>query len=198
MAQAGWTCFVLVAVVAGCGGFAGLATDVAHAERAGTQIVRRDARVAFALCRQSATYAYLETTLGIGPEGPIERPELFAAWYEHEVAAYGRDQNALSWSLHCKALDRTGDIFHRAVLALGEFAAAIEAMAGGEAFDGSGLESLGQGLGDVADTLPSSSSLASVARGIGSAGAGLAGTVVSLVRTETLRRVVHQSSGHVS
>jgi hypothetical protein len=122
-----------------CGHFDEVASQVARAQGAGASIARRNANLAYRMCREESSYAYFELVLGISRHGLVERPAVYATWYESEPAALDASGQSQTWRQYCEELSTAGVIFDGAALALREYAAALEELAGGQEFDAAGL-----------------------------------------------------------
>ncbi len=185
---------VLAASVASCGSFDRTASRYAHAEWAATETVRPGGTLAYRLCRKSAAYAYLEERLGLGRNGASAHPLAWSAWYataQAEPASPGAA--APTWEAYCHELDQTGAVFHAAVLALREYADAIESLSDAREFDPTGLDQTASGGATIASSLGASAGVVSASKGVGSAASAFAGVVVGLYREHELKHFVAKS-----
>jgi hypothetical protein len=185
----------LVCVLCSCGSYDRLARQVAEGEVAAAESLRHDGALAYALCRQEATHAYLQMRLGLGREGPVASPLPFRAWYDKETAARG-PSGPVTWSTYCQELDQTGVVFHAGVLSLRDYAVAVAALADGKDFDGSGLAKSGEAVASVAERLSAPGAVVSASKSVGSAAASLSGVVVQELRTRALKSIVGRAAPH--
>jgi hypothetical protein len=178
----------------GCSSYNRVASQVAHAQVECAEAVRRDASEAYWLCTREAAYAYYEMRLGLGRRGPVSTPPTFLAWYGSEQAGHDAAGRPVAWKAYCQALDDTGTVYHQAVIALRQYAAAIEGLSDAHDFDASGLSSAGSGAGSIAATLSGSTSIQSTAQGIGAAASTLASLVVDQMRTGRLKTLIARAA----
>jgi hypothetical protein len=183
---------------AACGHFAEVAGEVAYAQGAGASTVRRNAGLAYRLCREESAYAYFEMTLGISRHGPVAKPATFAAWYQVEEAAKNAAGQSQSWAHYCDELGQTGPVYDAAALALREYARALQSLAQGGEFDGAGLERLGGSVANIANTLAPQTSVAAAAKTTGAVAKKLAEVVVAVARTRQLKKLILRAAPHVT
>lgn len=185
--------FAVATATMSCANFNGLASQVAQGQAAAAAVVRREGALAFTLCRRQAAYTYLESTLKLNPQAPEPQPRSFANWYGQEPAENDRQGNPVAWSSYCAGLEGTGDIYNAGVVALRDYAEAVQSLADAKAFDGSGLAELGGGVGQLAASFRSPSAISSAASDIGSAAASLGSPVVTYLRTRELKKLLTES-----
>jgi hypothetical protein len=181
-----------------CGHFDEVASQVARAQGAGASIARRNANLAYRMCREESSYAYFELVLGISRHGLVERPAVYATWYESEPAALDASGQSQTWRQYCEELSTAGVIFDGAALALREYAAALEELAGGQEFDAAGLEKLGGSVASTANTFAPKTSIGSAAKTTGAVASKFAEVVVKLVRTRKLKKLVLRAAPQVT
>ena len=105
--------------------FSKTAAEVAHAQQAGAELLRRESSVAFSLCRQEALLAYFEASLGKITGDIVPPPLSFEEFWVQKPAKRDIHGAQIPWAGYCGELDKTGEIFHAAVLALGDYARGI-------------------------------------------------------------------------
>ena len=176
-----------------CSHFDTVASEVAHGQLAGAEMIRRDGALAFALCRAEAAYAYLDTTLKPIPQAATPHPQRFNDWYDQATAETDSCGRTVAWSTYCAILDRTGDLYNTGVVALGGYAAAIESLTDAKAFDGSGFGTIGSGASSISTSFGAPSTVSSAAVDVGSAASSLAGPVVTYARTHELKKLLDRS-----
>jgi hypothetical protein len=200
--QAGGSRLLLIALAllggSACGHFDEVAGVIAHAQGLGSSIARQSAGLAHQLCREGATYAYFEMMLGIGQHGPVAKPAAFSAWYAVEEAARDPAGQSQSWQQYCDELRQTGPIYDGALVALWDYTRALEELARGEKFDGSGLEKLGGSIASIANTLAPKTSIGSAAKTSGAVAKKLAEVVVGVARRRQLKKLVLRAAPHVT
>jgi hypothetical protein len=116
------------------------------------------------------------------------------AWYGSEQAGHDAAGRPLAWKAYCQALDDTGAVYHQAIIALRQYAVAMEGLSDAHDFDASGLSSAGSGAGSIAATLSGSTSIESTAQGVGAAASTLASLVIDQVRTGRLKTLVTRAA----
>jgi hypothetical protein len=183
---------------AACGHFDEIAGELAHAQGAGSSIVRRNAGMAYRMCREEAAYAYFEMVLGISRQGSVANPAAFGAWYRSEPAAQTAAGESQSWEQYCDELGKTGEIYDGAALSLREYARALGQLARGEDFDGSGLAKLGGSVSSIANAFAPKTSIGSAAKTTGGVVKKLTEVVVKLVRTRKLKKLVLRAAPQVT
>jgi hypothetical protein len=176
-----------------CSHFDAVASQVAHGQLAGAEVIRREGALALALCRTYAAYAYLETTLKPNPDAPDPRPQRFTDWYDQATPETDSCGHKVAWSTYCATLDRTGDIYNSGVVSLGDYAAAIESLTDAKALDASGLGTMGSGVGSISTSFGAPSAVSTAAVDVGSTASSLTGPVVTYVRTHELKKLVSRS-----
>jgi hypothetical protein len=176
-----------------CTSYTSVASTVAHAQANGAEALRPVASLAAKLCREDALYVYYEARLGLGPQGPAAPPISVAAWYVATEAAKTPNGMPQTWSTYCRDLDATGDVYHRSLMALREYALAIDTLADAKPFDGSGISAAGSGAGALAGALSGSSTISTTAQSVGTAAAAFAGAIVGELRTLKLGAVIKQT-----
>ena len=177
----------------GCAHFDSLATQVAQGQLAGSEVIRREGAVAFALCRTYAAYAYFETALKPYSQAPIPHPQSFDDWYDQAPAETDSVGRTVTWSNYCAILDRTGDQYNAGVVALGGYAEAIQSLTKAKTFDASRLSTIGSGVGAISASFGAPSTVSSTAADIGSAASSLAGPVMTYVRTRETKKLLSRS-----
>lgn len=181
----------------GCS-FGKVATEVAHAQQSGAEVLRRETTVALSLCREEAAFTYFEHSLKVQPTDPIPSSKSFDEFWTSDRTKHDVHGRAISWANYCSDLDKTGEIFHEAALALSDYALGIAALADAKTFDGTSLNTIGTGIGSVAASLQAASTVVSTAQDVGSATSGMAATVVGLIRVHELKNILKNSHGSVT
>jgi hypothetical protein len=189
--------FFAQCLLGGCS-FGKVATELGHAQQSGAEVLRRETTVAFSLCREEAAFTYFERSLKTLPTDAIPSPKSFDEFWTSDSAKHDVHGRAIPWASYCSDLDKTGEIFHQAALALGDYAVGIAALADAKAFDGTSLDTIGTGVGSVAESLQAASTVVSAAKDVGSATSGMASTVVTLIRIHELKDILKDSHDSVT
>jgi hypothetical protein len=157
----------LLLLLAGCGPgpFARAATAYADANAASINGIAKAPRTAVSLCRKRAQASYLQTRLGLlaapladarglhgqarsAPEPPAPVP--WNRWYDEAKATEKH-----TWARYCGEIAATGRVFAVALRALGQYGAALKALAAGEDYDGADIEASVASTSKIADALES-------------------------------------------
>jgi len=180
-------CAMLTVGTTGCGHFNDLAGSYAHTEERALAGVRHASTLALTLCQANATQAYLQMRLGLGSKGNLAAPPSWGTWYGTEPA---EGTGSSAWLAYCNELDATGRVFDDAVVVLGVYGAAIQALAEAKDFDASGLDQVATGTSTAIAAVGGASGVVSTAKSIGSPLTSIAAFVADQIRQRDLESFV--------
>jgi hypothetical protein len=180
-------CAVVAVGTTGCGHFNELAGSYAHTEERALAGVRHASTLALTLCQANATQAYLQMRLGLGSRGDLASPPSWGTWYRTQPAE-GTASSA--WLGYCNELDATGRVFDDAVVVLGVYGAAMQALAEAKDFDASGLDQVASGASTAIEALGATSGVVSTAKSIGSPLTSITTFVADQIRQRDLEAFV--------